>query len=157
MRILEFISQGNEKIKKIVSENWDELFRISREFGDDYHKRVSNALGISDLHSYPRYNSRSILIKSRIGNINSAWVRFDDGVRLSSVAPDNMSLVFGFTVCNIFVLTVNYEFLNRGENLQKIIYYRRNPHLSPGTEPEQIVCKSGEDILRLLREDGMIK
>lgn len=156
MRILEFISLGNEEIKKIMSENWDELFKISKKFGD-YYKRITNTLDISDLHSLPRYNSRSILIKSRIKNINAAWIRFDGGMALSSVAPDSMSLLFGFTVGNTFVLTADYEFSGRGENLQRIIYYRRTPHLSPGTSPEQIVCKSGEDVLRLLREDGMIK
>ena len=157
MRILEFISLGNEKIKKIVSENWDYLFKISNEFGDNYCKKITNILGISDLHSHPKYNSKSILIKSRIRNINAIWLRFDSGVFLSSAAPDSMSLLFGFTVGNTFVLTADYEFSGRGENLQRIIYYRRTPHLSPGTSPEQIVCKSGEDVLRLLREDGMIK
>lgn len=140
-----------------MSENWDELFRIYKEFGNDYYKRMTSTLGISDLHSRPRYNSRSILIKSRIRNINAVWISFGGSGTWHLAAPDNMSLLFGFVVGNSFILTATYEFSNRGENLQGIIYYRRNPHLLAETYPEQIVCESGEDILRLLREDGMIK
>ena len=149
MRLLEFLSLDNDEMMEYIRGVENDVY-LARESGEkDYYERMVKALGITDLYGRYAYDNKSMVIKSRVGNINAVHINFE------GVNHDYMQLIFGFTCGSSFAFTVQFDF--HDGDLFRITYNRRNPPLGLHTEPKLIDCISGIDVLKLLREDGMIR